>query len=128
MPSSSPQQASCFSRKTRQISSQRRLGDLALKEAGSLRNIGVVGEVSRGDDQGSGADQVAIGAEDLGLVLGEVGDTAVVLRVAGVAVQDDALDLLLDFSGDRLDGPVDDCGALAVVREEFMLALLSVSL
>lgn len=69
--------------------------------------------MSRGDDEGASADHVADGAEHLGPVLREARDLAAVLQVSGEAVEDDALDLLLDFGGGLLDTPVDDGGALA---------------
>ena len=66
------------------------------------------------DDQSTRADHVAGGTEHLDLVLGVVGDLAVVLQVAGESEQNDALDLGLDVVVEFLHGVVDDGGALTV--------------
>lgn len=74
--------------------------------------------MGRGDGQGVVADQIAVGAEDLGLGLGVAGDLRVVLGVAGVAEENDAGDLGLLGRGEALDGVVHDGAALAVAADE----------
>lgn len=66
------------------------------------------------DDEATTADTVGDVAEGEGLLVGEVGDLAALLGVAGVAIEDDAGDPLLDGVVEALDGGGHDGGALAV--------------
>ena len=71
--------------------------DLARKPARGIgARIASVSKVGRRDVQRTVADGVGGVAVDLGLLGREVGDTAIVLAVLGVAEEDDTLDLVLD--------------------------------
>ena len=72
-----------------------------------------VGEVRRGKDERTLADEVAPVAEDGGPLGRVVGDALVVLLVLGVAEEDGALDLLLDGGAELREGSGDDGGTLA---------------
>lgn len=61
------------------------------------------------------------GADDLDLVLGEVGDLAVVGAELGVAEGDDAGDLVLLGLGKAFNGAVVDGGSLAILQLELDL-------
>lgn len=54
---------------------------LGHQELSSIPSVGHVGEVSRGDGQRAITDHIANSTVDLGLVLGEIGNLAVLLRV-----------------------------------------------
>ena len=90
--------------------------EFALEPADGVADLSAtIGEVRSGQDQGAVADQVTNVADDASLVSREVGDSLVVLLVAGIAISDDALDLVLDGLGETRDSAVHDSGALAVV-------------
>lgn len=93
------------------------LGHLG-EESARLVGVGAVRQVGRGDGEGVVADEIARGAEDLGLGDGVAGDLEVVLLGAGEAPDDDAGDLGLRGGGHLLDGVVDDGGALGVAAHD----------
>lgn len=66
------------------------------------------------------------GADDLDLVLGEVGDLAVVGTELGVAEGDDAGDLVLLGLGEAFNGPMVDSGSLTISQLELDLVRLDV--
>lgn len=68
----------------------------------------------RRNNQRAVADHIPSSAVDLDLVLGEIGDLSVILLVAGIAEEHDALDLVLESVVEAGDGAVHDCRALAV--------------
>lgn len=82
------------------------------QEASSLTGVCAVCQVGCGHDQRAVADHVSESAEHLDLVLGVVGDLAVVLLVASESEEHHALDLTLDVVVKLLDGVVDDCTSL----------------
>lgn len=87
---------------------------VAFQEANRTIDIEVVGEVRESDDQCASADKVTSSTVHLHLVVRETRDTSSVLKVAGEPVEDNALDLVLDFGRYFLDSVVDDGGSLAV--------------
>lgn len=86
--------------------------DLRGQETSSFTGVYAVGQVGRGHDQRAVADHVSESAEHLDLVLGVVGDLAVVLYVASKSEEHHALDLVLDVVVQLLDGVVDDSTSL----------------
>ena len=93
------------------------------QEPGSLGRVNAVGEVGRGDVEGVNADQIAGGAENLGLVLRVAGDLALVLGVTGEAVHNDTLNLVLGLGVEGLDGVVHNGTALAGWRDSILASL-----
>ena len=83
------------------------------QELGSLLRIDTVGQMGRRDDQRAHANHVAHGAEHLDLILGVVGDGALVLDVTGEAEERHALNLGLEVVVEGFDRVVDDGGSLA---------------
>jgi len=67
-----------------------------LNPGDSAGDVDDVREVSGRDEIEVEAEDIERGAEDLYLVLGEVGDLALVLFVAGITEGNDAPDLALD--------------------------------
>ena len=87
---------------------------LRRKEADSFRSVYRVREMGGGDNQSAGADQVTDGTIDLHFILGEIGDLLIVLAVAGITEQDDALDHVLDAAVETADSVVHHCCSLAI--------------
>lgn len=91
------------------------LGKVFLEKVDRRTNVEIIGEVSRGDDQSSGANQVANCTEYLDFIIWEAGDTSAILKVAGEAIKDGSLDLVLNLLGEFLDTIVNNSGSLAVI-------------
>lgn len=88
--------------------------DLVDQEAGSLTNTAGVSKMGWGDGEGAGADKVTAVADDESLLAWEVWDLAVVLLVAGVTVENNTLDAVLDGLGEILNGAMAESGTLGV--------------
>ena len=73
--------------------------------------------MSGGNNESSGADQVAESTENFHLAVGESGDTTTVLKVASESVQDNTFDLVLNLLGQFLNTIINDRSALAVAAE-----------
>jgi hypothetical protein len=90
--------------------------DALHKEINSLANISSVSQVASSDQKSTAADSIGDVAESKRLLRGEVGDLAVLLLVASVAVEHDAGDSLLSGIGQTLHGSGHDGRALRVAR------------
>ena len=88
--------------------------DLALQVLDSTADVAGVSQVARSDEKGTAANTVRGVAISLGLLGREVGDLAVLLLVAGVAVKHDTSDTLLDGRVKLRDGVNHDGCALRV--------------
>jgi hypothetical protein len=89
-------------------------GDAALQVGKGVRHIASVSKVASSDHKATAADTVGNVAEGEGLLRWEVGDLAILLGIAGVAVKHDTSDLVIDGSGNTLDGSDHDGSALRV--------------
>jgi len=69
--------------------------------------------VGSGHDQRTATNTVTLVAVDLHFLLWEVWDAAIVLLVAGVSVEDDGSNLVLDVAAEFTDGVRDYGGTLA---------------
>lgn len=92
--------------------------ELLVDEVGHVASLVAIGQMSRQDGEGSLADGIALGADDLGLGFGEVGNLGLVLGVLGVAEHEGRHDLVLLGLGQVLDSAVSDGGTLAVAADD----------
>ena len=88
--------------------------DALRKEVDSLGHLGLVSEMARSNQKGATTDTVRSVADSESLLGREVGDLAVLLLVAGVAVKHDTSDTLLDGRVKLRDGVNHDGRALRV--------------
>jgi hypothetical protein len=88
--------------------------DALRKEVDSLGHLGLVSEMARSNQKGATTDTVRSVADSESLLGREVGDLAVLLAVAGVAVKHDASHLSLGGFRQASDGSDHDGCALRV--------------
>jgi hypothetical protein len=92
--------------------------DALHKEVNSLANISSVSQVASSNQQSATANSIGDVAESERLLGREVGDLAVLLLVASVAVEHDAGDSLLGGGGQTLHGSGHDGRALGVAGSD----------